>query len=70
MDIQQIPQADLLDILFEGRNKDYGAYDLRKSYNSRLNRSILSTLAICLLLFIGYTVAGKTHHTISRQAIP
>jgi protein TonB len=70
MDIQQIPRADLLDILFDGRNKAYGAYDLRKSYNNRLGRSILTTLAICLLLFIGYTVAGKTHPAVSRAAIP
>jgi protein TonB len=63
MDIQQIPQADLLDILFDGRNKDYGAYDLRKSYNNRLTRSIGTTLGICSLLVIGYTVAGKVHHS-------
>ena len=69
MDIQQIPRADLLDILFDGRNKEYGAYTLRKSYNDRLTRSILTTLAICLLLFIGYTVAGKTHHSDSRPAL-
>ncbi|GGA88202.1 energy transducer TonB [Puia dinghuensis] len=69
MDLQQIPQADLLDILFDGRNKDYGAYDLRKTYNNRLSRSILTTLAICLLLFIGYTVAGKMHHSTSRPNV-
>lgn len=68
MDIQQIPQADLLDILFEGRNKDYGAYDLRKSYNRRLQRAIAVMLAICLFLFIGFTVAGKSGH--SRPLIP
>jgi len=62
MDIQQIPQADLLDILFEGRNKDYGAYDLRKSYNRRLGLSIAGMLALCLLLFIGLTVAGESGH--------
>ena len=31
-----ILQADLLDIVFENRNKEYGAYPLRKSYNRRL----------------------------------
>jgi protein TonB len=70
MDIQQIPQADWLDILFEGRNKDYGAYDLRRRYNGRLGRAIVSTLGICILLFIGFRVAGRTHHAISRPAIP
>jgi len=68
MDIQQIPKADLLDIVFDGRNKDYGAYDLRKSYNGRLRRSIAGMIALCLLLFIGFTVAGRPGH--SRSLIP
>jgi protein TonB len=36
MDSNKILSADLLDILFEGKNKDYGAYQLRKTYNNRL----------------------------------
>lgn len=59
MDIQQIPRADLLDILFEGRNKDYGAYELRKAYNRRLTKAMAATAAVCLLLIGGYTLAGK-----------
>ena len=68
MDIQQIQRADLLDILFDGRNKDYGAYDLRKSYNRRLRRAIATMLTLCILLFIGFTVAGKSGHT--RSSLP
>ncbi|RYY09942.1 MAG: energy transducer TonB, partial [Chitinophagaceae bacterium] len=33
MDINKIMSADILDIIFEGRNKEYGAYELRKGYN-------------------------------------
>ena len=33
MEANKIMSADILDILFEGRNKEYGAYELRKSYN-------------------------------------
>ena len=33
MEKQNILTADLLDILFEGKNKTYGAYELRKSYD-------------------------------------
>lgn len=68
MNLQQLSQADLLDILFEGRNKEYGAYDLRRSYNRRLVRAVLTMLAICLLLFLGFTVLGRPHS--SRTPIP
>ncbi len=50
--------ADILDIVFDGRNKEYGAYELRKSYNRRLTIALISTAALILLLFIGYLLAG------------
>ncbi len=59
MELNQIPRADLLDILFEGRNKSYGAYDLRKTYNRRLGKAIAITISLCLLLIFGYVLAGK-----------
>ena len=34
MDINKILGADILDIIFEGKNKTYGAYELRKTCNS------------------------------------
>ena len=36
MDVNKIISADILDIIFDGRNKDYGAYELRKTYSKRL----------------------------------
>jgi protein TonB len=60
MEIKKIMDADILDIIFEGRNKDYGAYDLRKSYNRRLIKSLISTALILVLLFIGYFLSGRT----------
>jgi periplasmic protein TonB len=59
MEITKIPQADILDIIFDGRNKEYGAYDLRKSYNRRLTKSLALTGSVCLLLIGSYVVAGK-----------
>ncbi|MBC7651741.1 MAG: energy transducer TonB, partial [Deinococcales bacterium] len=35
--------ADILDIIFDGRYKDYGAYDLRKSYNRRMTYALGGT---------------------------
>lgn len=51
MDANKILSADPLDILFEGRNKAYGAYDLRKTYRQRLLRSVLLMLSLLCLLF-------------------
>jgi protein TonB len=37
----KILQSDLLDILFENRNKTYGAYALRRSYNKTIASAIV-----------------------------
>ena len=50
-----ILQADLLDIVFEYRNKDYGAYVLRKEYPRELQRALLFVLfgvAVTSFLFL------------------
>ena len=48
MDTNKILQADVLDIIFDNRNKAYGAYELRKNYHKRLKRSMM--IAATLLL--------------------
>lgn len=58
MDANKILSADVLDIIFEGRNKEYGAYELRKTYNKRLLWALVGTAAVILLLFIGYFVSN------------
>ena len=47
---KEILQADLLDILFENRNKAYGAYALRKNYNHRLQWALGISLSLVLFL--------------------
>jgi len=49
---ETILNADLLDILFENRNKDYGAYDLRRAYQKRLLKAVMGMLLLVLLLFV------------------
>lgn len=55
----------LEDIIFEGRNQNYGAYQLRKSYNTHLNLSLIIVLsfavAVISLAFI---------HSIMNPVIP
>jgi protein TonB len=54
MTSQQILQSDLLDILFEKRNKLYGAYLLRKNYPMELGKALGITLLLVLaLIFLG-----------------
>jgi protein TonB len=45
--------GNLDEITFEHRNKEYGAYELRKSYNSRLIKSFFSTLLLIAFIFGG-----------------
>jgi len=49
---KEILHADLLDILFENRNKAYGAYALRKNYNYRLQWALGISLSLAFLLSI------------------
>jgi protein TonB len=53
MDLKQISKADLLDILFERRNKEYGAYEIRRKYNRSLLWAMLIAIGFLLacLLF-------------------
>jgi protein TonB len=49
---------DLFDVVFENRNKDYGAYDLRKKYVKYLAISLAITFGLALIL-TGYALAYK-----------
>jgi protein TonB len=68
MEANKITNAAFLDILFDGRNKDYGAYELRKSYNGRIAIAITSVAAICFLFFLSQILANDGDK--SRRVIP
>jgi periplasmic protein TonB len=52
MDVNKILSTDLLDLIFEGRNKEYGAYELRKQYNRRLTKALVITFGGLFLIFL------------------
>ena len=57
MEANKILQSDILDILFEDRNKAYGAYELRRSYNKRILTALAVTGGLLLLaLAISFVV--------------
>lgn len=59
MEKTAILHADLLDIVFEGRNKEYGAYELRRTYNRRLKVSIAVMLSLTSMLCIDQLLSGR-----------
>jgi protein TonB len=59
MEPNQIKDAHILDILFEGRNKEYGAYDLRMTYNRRIVKAMVFTGSVVVLVLFGSLVLGS-----------
>lgn len=59
MEPNKIQSADILDIIFDGRNKEYGAYDLRKTYNSRMTKALVGTVIILVLAVLGNVLANS-----------
>ena len=57
MDSNKILNADILDIVFDGRNKEYGAYDLRKTYKRRMTIALGIMMLVALLVFVGTILA-------------
>ena len=49
---EMILRADFEDLLFEHRNKDYGAYALRRDYDKRMYMSVAVMLTIALVFFL------------------
>ena len=67
MEANKILSADFLDIIFDGKNKDYGAYDLRKTYNRRIIRALVITAAIALLALLGSVLASTMKDKSSKK---
>ena len=59
MEINNILTASWLDILFDNRNKDYGAYELRKTYSARVGKALLGTTIIVGLAIVGSSFSGN-----------
>ena len=62
MEKLSILTADMLDILFEYRNKSYGAYELRRTYPKRIMYALAGTFFICFL-FVGGTIKANSKKT-------
>jgi protein TonB len=68
METNSILTASILDILFEGKNKEYGAYDLRKSYDSRIGIALGITIIVILIAVLA--MLWKQTATIGKTERP
>lgn len=62
-------QSSLDDMVFEGRNQDYGAYNLRKTNRRRLLRSFGLATILFLLLVAIYPISDYFSPTIYDQGL-
>jgi len=68
MHSNSVLNSNLLDIVFENRNKDYGAYVLRRDYNKRLLKSL--TIALTLATFIFWLILAGKNATKNLTIVP
>jgi periplasmic protein TonB len=59
MEANKILSASLLDLVFDDRNKSYGAYELRRTYPERVKKSLLFTFGLALTIFMGTLLANS-----------
>lgn len=60
METTKFLQKDFLDILFDTRNKDYGAYDHRVRYNKRVRNAVIGMSSIMMVVIGGYALGTLT----------
>ncbi len=66
MNTNNILSAPLIDLIFDGRNKEYGAYELRRSYAKRINKALFITATIAGLAFGGAVLGNSLKKDPSR----
>ena len=69
MNTNNILSAPLIDLIFDGRNKEYGAYELRRSYAKRINKALFITTTIAALAFGGAVLGNSLKKDPSRFKI-
>jgi len=67
MEANSYVKTSLNDIIFEGRNKAYGAYQLRRLYNYNLFKAtFFSATTLVLLLSIYFQVFKLNPHQLNK----
>jgi protein TonB len=64
---KEILAASFLDIVFDERNKEYGAYELRVTYPGRVIKAMLFVFVLIALAYTLLQVAGRIDPAISNE---
>jgi len=59
MEPNKILSANILDLIFDGRNKEYGAYELRVTYPERVKKSMILVFIIAAVVITGAALANS-----------
>ncbi|MBA9075647.1 energy transducer TonB [Rufibacter quisquiliarum] len=70
MENKTAPQATLLDMIFDGRNKAYGAYLLRRLYHRHLSQALLMAVSLSTLLISLPVIGTKLFGEDDRAVVP
>ncbi len=70
MEPNKILSATLIDVIFDGRNKEYGAYELRKNDSQRTKVALSATIAIVALILTGSTLANSFKKNVISNDVP
>jgi len=69
MEANKILSSDILDLIFEDRNKAYGAYELRRSYNKRITTALLITAGVAVIIFLASFIANNMQSDKSKLEV-
>lgn len=69
MEAAKILSAPLIDLIFDGHNKGYGAYELRKNYSKRINRALIITMTLAAFICGGAILANSSKKNNGRYKI-
>lgn len=67
MDANKILHSSMLDIVFDTRNKSYGAYELRNSYQRRIIVALSITGTLILLTIVGTSFAMRSDDAVRQE---
>ena len=59
----------LTDMVFMGRNKEYGAYELRQTYNQNIKRALMGTIFFTAFAAGYQNIYAMMHHTVIKKDI-